>query len=339
MTDYPGIDYSTFKEDEQLVNHIPNNRVVSHKKGLLKSLQGLAREKGVDITTFLPTTYCFDAIIDRVEWAKQVSAEPSQMWIVKPSSCNQGKGIRVLTSEEVNDMASKVEEDVRHTELGEIEIMQAYLERPLLLNRRKFDIRAFMLVANTTPYLVLGHNEFYARLSCEEYSTHEDKRGDRFVHLTNVAVQRKHPDYSTQRDDIVWSRDRFGEYLEKELSFPAKTIEEKVWPEMKEIMKHIFESARDQFERKTGYFDLFGIDFILDDELRPWVLELNTNPAMWTNCQVTKELCPKVIRSTLDLVLASHKKALSSDKKQAWPSTASGGAAWDGFEVLVDDSS
>jgi len=66
------IDYSTFKEGEQLVNHIPNNKVISHKKGLLKSLMDHKRDTGLEIEAFLPQTFCFDAIIDRVEWAKVI---------------------------------------------------------------------------------------------------------------------------------------------------------------------------------------------------------------------------------------------------------------------------
>lgn len=221
--------------------------------------------------------------------------------------------------------------------MAQADIMQAYIERPLLLNKRKFDIRAYMLVANTTPYLVLGHKEFYARLSCEDYTTEEGRREDRFVHLTNVAIQRKHPDYVAQKDDIVWSRERFTEHLEGELSFPKGTVEQKLWPEIKMIMKHVFDSAKGQFERKLGYFDLFGMDFILDEDLKPWLLELNTNPAMWTSCTVTKNLCPEVIKTTVDVVLTSWKEAKASDKQAAWP-VESKKEAWRGFELLVDES-
>jgi len=233
-------------------------------------------------------------------------------------------------------MAAMAEEDVRSVELAQTDIMQAYLERPLLLNKRKFDIRAYMLVANTTPYLVLGHNQFYARLSCENYTTDENRREDRFVHLTNVAVQRKHPDYSNQRNEIVWSRDRFTSHLEGELSFPKGTVQEKLWPKIKEIMRHVFDSAKGQFERKMGYFDLFGMDLMLDEELRPWLLEVNTNPAMWTSCQVTKDLCPEVIKTTVDVVLTSWKEAKASDQQVAWSTEEQN--QWGGFELLVDES-
>ena len=56
-----------------------------------------------------------------------------------------------------------------------------YIANPLLVEGRKFDIRCYMLIANTVPYLVLYH-EGYIRLSMYLY----DKDSDNLIaHLTN----------------------------------------------------------------------------------------------------------------------------------------------------------
>lgn len=74
--------------------------------------------------------------------------------------------------------------------------IQKYLEKPCLVRKRKFDIRYFMLIACTKPYLVMT-NTGYARLSLEDYCIDPsveptclnlETREERARHLTNASV-------------------------------------------------------------------------------------------------------------------------------------------------------
>ena len=56
-----------------------------------------------------------------------------------------------------------------------------YIINPLLLDGRKFDVRAYMLVASTVPFLILYHKG-YVRLTCAKYDENDLSLG---VHLTN----------------------------------------------------------------------------------------------------------------------------------------------------------
>jgi len=50
--------------------------------------------------------------------------------------------------------------------------------------------------------------------------------------------------------------------------------------EMREIITVTFESARGQLKTSKASFELFGFDFLIDSELKTWLLEVNTNPCL-----------------------------------------------------------
>ena len=75
-------------------------------------------------------------------------------------------------------------------------IIQRYITNPLLINGYKFDVRAYMLIASTEPYIVFYHPG-YVRLTCEPYST---STLDLHVHLTNQYVQKKHHLYAEKKE-------------------------------------------------------------------------------------------------------------------------------------------
>ena len=67
---------------------------------------------------------------------------------------------------------------------------------PLLIHKRKFDIRVFgLFVAHKDTGCLRGYfyEEGYLRTSCKEFSI--KKIDSRFIHLTNDAVQKSSADY------------------------------------------------------------------------------------------------------------------------------------------------
>ena len=70
-------------------------------------------------------------------------------------------------------------------------IIQRYIENPLLINRRKFDIRIFALFTGHLKSKTLRgyiYEEGYLRTCSREYDLSQFE--NRLIHLTNDAVQK-----------------------------------------------------------------------------------------------------------------------------------------------------
>ena len=67
-------------------------------------------------------------------------------------------------------------------------VIQKYIERPFLIENRKFDIRQWFLVTSWQPLELYIYNEGYCRFSKKEYDLKD--LNNKFIHLTNQAIQR-----------------------------------------------------------------------------------------------------------------------------------------------------
>ena len=100
------------------------------------------------------------------------------MWLVKPASNNQGKGIEVFRNiRDINDFIFRKNPQTKSW------VVQKYVEKPFLFNGRKFDIRVWAIV--TDDFRIFFYKPGYLRTSSAEYDT---KAKDVGVHLTNHCL-------------------------------------------------------------------------------------------------------------------------------------------------------
>eukprot|EP00043_Microstomoeca_roanoka_P011370 m.107198 g.107198 ORF g.107198 m.107198 type:complete len:416 (-) comp15175_c0_seq1:56-1303(-) len=365
------INFKAFRPGKQLLARNPNISVLASKAKLIETLrayQRLAQRTGAQampLDTFFPQSYKLDEPKERREFIQAAKANPKGIWICKPTGMNQGKGIFIVQDTEAFLKQLKDEEEAaRKSRQSQrmARIIQVYINNPLLINRCKFDIRAYMLIAWTQPFLVFFH-QGYLRLSLAEYDA--SGFGNLAAHLTNQYQQKRVSDYKDKKDDSMWSMDQFVAYLDsaegqqavaesarpqlqrqpkkhgaeatttavlddKHASGAAFWVYRVLTEKMKAIMTQCFLSAKGQLDRGAGLYDLLGFDFMIDDQLNVWLIEVNVNPALHTTCKPCQDLLPGMIRSVLDIELNLFEQ-YSSKKPVRVPDNIGG------FELIYKD--
>jgi tubulin polyglutamylase TTLL9 len=112
------------------------------------------------------------------------------LWIMKPVGRCQGRGIFVV--DRIARVATwKKANDEREPEKREIYVVSKYIETPMLIGGKKFDLRIYALVLSYSPLKVYLHRGGFARFSAARYTNDKESMKDLYVHLTNIAIQKK----------------------------------------------------------------------------------------------------------------------------------------------------
>jgi hypothetical protein len=191
----------------RISNHLEGNYYLGHKKYMYKSLLLYYSLIGKDISQVIPLTFHIKNGKQDPEYRKFVETynNTKNIWIVKPGeNTNQGNGITITNA--ITDI-NKAISNASYTY-----IIQKYIERPLLFERRKFDIRCFGLITSING-LIKGYyyQEGYLRTSSQEYSVSSLSKS---IHLTNEAVQIMYDSFGKYEAGNKVSYTEFQAYLD-----------------------------------------------------------------------------------------------------------------------------
>lgn len=148
-------------EQLRVHNHFSVNYFIGNKKALFYSMRKYYDLNGQNVFDYLPLTFHISKGMDDPECAKflkhhaqlqesnqqqPANRQIKNIWIVKPGEfTNRGTGITVCSN--LDDVKIRLKGRERNQN-GKYRtfIVQKYLERPFLYQRRKFDIRHYMMM-------------------------------------------------------------------------------------------------------------------------------------------------------------------------------------------------
>ncbi|XP_047042085.1 tubulin glycylase 3A-like [Helicoverpa zea] len=229
------------------------------------------------------------------KYRPQLSCEGCHnIWIIKPAHNSRGRGIRMASRLAViTNLLNKANAKY---------VIQKYIEEPLLIHETKFDIRQYCLVTSTYPLVVWMYKDCYLKFSSQKYnlrSYHES------IHLTNNAVQRKYTNCAGRHEELphanMWDSDKYKDYLNR--IDKGKVWDKIIYPGMKKSIIGIMLSCQDSLSVCKNRFELYGCDFILDKEYKPWLIEINSCPDLNHTTPVTAKICPAVLTDIVKVVI------------------------------------
>ena len=233
--------------------------------------------------------------------------EGYNLWLIKAINLNRGMGIKVendldkIEKEiiEINDNL-KMEISNKKKRKCKCILIQKYIEKPLLYQGRKFDIRLWVLFIGNKPDDVYIFKEGHLKATCGNYDLNSK---DLFIHLTNYSIQKYNSDFSK----IEIGNEIPFKDLQKDLDSKKIKINfrNNIYPKIVRIVRITAGAAKDKINRmkRKNCFEIYGYDFMIDDNYNPFLIEINTNPGFEISSPLIDMLLPRLIDDAFKLTI------------------------------------
>ena len=273
------------------------------------------------------------------------------IWIIKAINLNRGMCIKIVNSykkmlyilnkfkEGVNyDFTSKNMDDLDNRSANkenktdksldvkspiyfcEKIIIQKYIERPLLYKGRKCDMRVWVLVNHNMKvyFFKEGHLK-----TCSISFDIDSKNA--FSHITNYSFQ-KYNEYfqKYEKGNEVPFHD-FQKFIDEEYPEKNYKIKTNLYSQIKELVSISMKSVKEQLNKNNNsyQFEIFGYDFMLDENFNLFLIEVNTNPGIEESSPWIQIIIPRMLDDALRLTIDQlfypgydFSKNYKRDKKQ-----------------------
>uniref|UniRef100_K1QWW9 Tubulin--tyrosine ligase n=1 Tax=Magallana gigas TaxID=29159 RepID=K1QWW9_MAGGI len=277
----------------QLVNYYRGSDVICRKTALVRVFKEFYTTSAKPIPKWLPESFiiCPKDIAKSME-SPAPGARPLPRRVSKPDE-----------RKDLLDRSTVLNKTSKKPVVWIAKSSSGYIDNPLLLEEdRKFDIRCWVLLeANYNVYL---YEEGVLRTASESYQ--RENLDDVTSHLTNHCLQKElSANFGMYEEGNEMFFSSFDRYLRSKFRV---TLDATILPQIKEIVKTVFKIVKERISTNfLGYqsFQLFGFDFVVDDELMVYLIEINGAPAC------AKKLLPDLARSlvitAIDPVFPTHK--------------------------------
>lgn len=243
-------------------------------------------------------------------------------WIMKPGGKSRGRGVSVIRT---LGRLQQIERDSLQATGGEQTtrwVVQKYIEKPLLVHDRKFDLRQWILVTSWSPLTIWWFDECYVRFCAENYDGTDTE--NKFKHLSNNSIAKHSTNFNTRciGEGNMWDQETFACHLRlvggdasSNDGWTDDPWSDVVLPKMQRAAVNALRSAEGSIPNtQHGCFALYGLDYALSASgPDPWLLEVNSSPCLEHSTPVTARLVPRMMESLARVVVDGSDRHAAGD--------------------------
>lgn len=295
--------------DNQILNHFPNFYELTRKDAMAKNIKKYKKQlikegKNVDHLDFVPLTYILPQ--DMSGFIEEFKKLPNALWILKPSNKCQGQGITLVNKsskiKKINFISKIINENYTNVVVNDSYVISKYIDNPLLVGQKKFDMRIYCLVTSFHPLKAYLYQQGFCRFCNEKFSVDISDINNIYIHLTNVAVQKKYEKYTASHGG-KWNLKNLKLYLEMNFGY-EKTKE--CFEEIKNVIIYSLKSVEGVIFNDKHCFECYGYDILIDDNLKPWLIEINSSPSLSSTTKGDFILKKGLINDCIDVVVTDR---------------------------------
>ena len=302
--------YSIYRKFKKNINNVVNNkyqkinRFYNYNEYVSKSLLYINykpfHDKFPDDYNYMLETYSYpkekQEIIEK--FSKYSLKNDNDVWMIKPIMGSLGLKISILTN--YSDIKLKNY------------LITKYLYNPHLIKGYKYDLRFHGLVSTIKPLKLYLYNEGLVRLASEKYNFSVSDPHNKYSFLTNLFINKKNKkkfiypkNMKNMEDSNLWNLDTFQKYCARN-----NINYEKLYSEVGDIfikmMITVREKIIDNIEKTnlqySNFYHLIGFDIILDENLKPYLLETNRRCGFRNDNDAEKYYTYNIIADTLNII-------------------------------------
>lgn len=292
----------------QKVNHFTDSGQLTRKDKLKRNIQSLTEmgkgKKSGEFFEIMPLTFLLPADYNAfVKTFHEIESSKAEMgthniWIMKPIGMSRGRGISMVT-------------DANTLTYSQASVLQRYVDRPMCLDGYKFDLRLYILVTSFCPLEAFIYKEGFARLSTHKYSMDSKEIHNKFVHLTNSSIQKQNNEGPSKDNPLLVGPPSdaggskislLGEHgLWRRLEKCGHDVAA-MWDNICALVVKSLVAVDDKMTFQPSCFEVYGYDVLIDEDLRPWLIEVNASPAMARDNYVDVRVKNALIKDTVKLL-------------------------------------